>query len=460
MDYALEKFVSKTVAVYNMISTGDGIVVGLSGGADSVCLLVYLCSIREPMNLNLTAVHINHGIRGAEAMRDENFVSELCKKLNVDCRIYHIDIPGIAKKQKISEELAGRNERYRIFNEVAKDTNSSKIAVAHNKNDSVETVLIKLTRGCSLNGLKGISPTNGNIIRPLAETSRASIEQYLAEKNIDYVTDSTNNENVYTRNIIRNLVVPHLEQINPGFVNTIFSNSKNISCDDDFIEQYSSEFYKKSITKENENIVVDMISLDGVHDAVKKRVIMQGYSMLKGNKADLEQKHMDILLNASATGKKYNLGNDIEVRTEYGKLIFYRKIADNITDYETKIEDTDNKIYTAGNVSIKFEIVDNNVKRQKNCTYIDYDLIKNCSLKIRNRRDGDRFIPSGMTGYKKIKKFFIDAKVPIEIRNTTPLLTADGSIVAIIGIRTDNRYLTTEKTKKTLKISFYGGTYE
>ena len=454
-----ERAVTETALKHNMITKGDSITVGVSGGADSVSLLVYLCSIRQAYNLTLTAVHVNHGIRGKEAERDENFVIGLCKILDVDCRVYKADIPSIAERQKISEELAGRNERYRIFSEVCSQVNASKIAVAHNKNDSAETVLIKMTRGCSLNGLRGISPTNGKIIRPLIEMPRSSIERYLEEKGFAFVTDSTNNENVYTRNIIRNSVIPELEKINPGFIGTVCANSRAIACDDDFIEEYASRLYNKCITTENEKMTVDFSSED-MHPAVKKRIILHAFFLLKGNKADIEQKHLDILISAYGTGKQYDVGSGVTARLEYGKLVFTRNTDRIAENYEIAVDDIDNKTYTAGNMRIKFEICDNTVRRSKECTYIDYDKLKDCSLSLRNRRDGDRFIPSGMTGYKKLKKFFIDLKLTKQVRDTVPLLCADGEIAAVIGYRVDNRYLTSDKTKKILKISFCGGTYE
>lgn len=456
-----EQAVINTVNNYNMISMGDSIVVGVSGGADSVALLALLCSLREKMKLTLTVVHVNHGIRGDEAKRDENYVFSLCNYLNVECIIKQCDVVSISKNEKISLELAGRNERYKAFYEIAKEKSANKIAVAHNKNDSAETILIKLTRGCSLNGLRGISPINGIIIRPLIETSRQDIENYLASKSISYVTDSTNNENIYTRNIIRNCVIPQLEKINPGFINTLYANSKNISCDDDFIENCAAKYYEKCVLVSNESVIVKFPDTEILDNAVKKRILLYAYSKINGDKNDIEQKHIDILINASSTGKIYNISGDVSVATEYGKLIFRKNnTLQKACDYCISIGDVNGREYGVNNIRIKFELIDNTGMRDKNCIYVDYGKLFGKKLILRNRRDGDKFIPYGMNSFKKLKKFFIDLKIPKQIRDTVPILCADDEIAAVIGYRVDNRYITNDKTKIILKISFLGGTNE
>ena len=325
MSTPFELNVNKTVNDYNMIQQGDHIIVGISGGADSVSLLIYLHSIINTLDLTITAVHINHGIRGDEALRDEIYVKKLCDNLNIECIIFKKDIRAIAKDKKISEELAGRQERYNAFNEVCKSLCADKIAVAHTKNDSAETVLMKLTRGCSLNGLRGISPTNGNVIRPLINTSRQDIETYLEQKKLEYMTDSTNNENIYTRNIVRNSVIPLLEQINPGFINTVCSNSQNIVCDDDFIEECASKHYDDCVSLVDGVVAVDLSKLSALHLALKKRILIHAYSLINGDKTNIEHKHIDILLNCSGTGKLYELGNNITAETTYGKLVLKNK---------------------------------------------------------------------------------------------------------------------------------------
>ena len=207
---ALSHFIEEN----QLIKKGDRIVLGVSGGADSICLLHILSCIQKALEIRLFVVHINHGIRGEEAKRDEDFVRDFCKRLNVEFFAFHYDIKKMAREQKISEEEAGRKARYSTFDTVAKkiiqkegvDAQNVKIAIAHNKDDNAETILHNLSRGSGISGLKGILAQNGNIIRPLLCFSRQEIEEYLSKNNIEYMTDSTNLENEYTRNILRNEV--------------------------------------------------------------------------------------------------------------------------------------------------------------------------------------------------------------------------------------------------------------
>ena len=206
----LVKKVYDTVVKYNMIEKGDKILVGFSGGADSLFLVLLLIELKKIIDFELYAAHLNHGIRGNEATRDENFVFEFCKTNNVKLFTKHINIPEISRIQKISEETAGRNERYKFFNNICKKNGFNKIAVAHNMNDSVETVIHNMIRGASLKGLSGIKPVNGNVIRPIIEISRDEIENYLFTNNYSFCTDSTNLANIYTRNKIRNVILKEM----------------------------------------------------------------------------------------------------------------------------------------------------------------------------------------------------------------------------------------------------------
>lgn len=450
-----EQSVLRTVDKFNMISRGDSIVVGVSGGADSVALLMFLCSIREEMNLTITAVHINHGIRGSEAQRDEDYVVDLCNRYSVDCIVRHCNIIAIAEEEKISHELAGRRERYNAFYDVAKNINADKIAVAHNKNDSAETILIKMTRGCSLNGLRGIAPVNGVVIRPLIDTPRSFIEAYLNLKNIDFMTDSTNKENIYTRNIIRNTVIPEFEKINSSFINVLCSNASTIACDDDFIEECAKVHYDKCIGTDEDSVVLDMNAIADLHIALKKRIILYAFCKLKGDKNDIEQKHIDILLHSEGTGKQYHIGKGIIVSSEYGCLIFKKSDNTVFGEYETEIDSVYATSHEIAGRRINFDVIDNNVLREKNCIYVDYDKLVSGKLTVRNRRDGDRFVPSGMKGEKKLKKFFIDLKVPRHIRDSVPILCIDNRIVAVLGYRVSNDYIVSKNTKKVLKISIF-----
>ena len=238
-----------------MLENTDILVAGLSGGADSVCLVAVLKEIieKEQLDIHLLAVHVNHGIRGTEAERDEQFAKQLCRQLSVEYISRRVDVPSVAHQEKLSEEEAGRILRYRIFKEIAtqqeKHTGRKvKIAVAHHQNDQAETVLMNLVRGSSLRGICGIRPVRDNIIRPLLCVSRAQIEEYLTLQGLSYVTDSTNEELVYTRNKIRRELIPYLEKnLNPNAVQKLTELADSVLQAEEYIEQQAAGLYEKAV---------------------------------------------------------------------------------------------------------------------------------------------------------------------------------------------------------------------
>ncbi len=452
--FKLEDNVISTIKKHNMLLGGEKIIIGVSGGADSICLLSVMNNIADLYNLNIIAVHVNHNIRGDEAKRDEEFVAHFCNERNIECIIESVDVPAISKSDKISLELAGRNARYNIFNKILKEKNADKILVAHNKNDSVETVIMKLIRGASLNGLKGISPTNENIIRPLIECTRDDIEHYLSLCNINFVTDSTNNEDLYTRNIVRHKIIPRFLEINPNVINTIYANTQSIASDDDYIDTVVEKELSKRLLVKEKYAQLDITDFDMLHYSVKSRILLKAISCVSGSKLNIEQKHINILLNADTTGKSFDLSNGINVEKSYDNFII-KKTIEEYKDYSYCIDNF--KTVYVKDFCINFGLTDNNDISDKTHIYINYDKLKGKSLYIRNRRDGDKFIPSGMNNEKKLSRFFIDNKIPNHIRESIPLLCTDDDIVAVLGVRVNQKYIVTCNTKEILRITLSGG---
>ena len=453
----LEKTVRNTIRKFNMINHGDTVVLGVSGGADSVAMLHILSGLSSEYELKLVCVHLNHGIRGDEAIRDQEYVRKLCEKLNVDFVCEYRDIPAISKNTGQSEELVGRNERYALFRKTASDYGSAKIAVAHNMNDCSETVIMKLARGSSLNGLKGIPAVNGDIIRPLIECERSDIEAYLTEYGIEYMTDSTNCDTKYTRNLVRNRIIPLMKEINPSFVRTVYTNCGNIASDDDFIRQCADAETDKCVKFSDGISRIDMEYLKKLHIALQRRIILNAVQLVKGNNLDIEHKHIEILMSNLTTGKRYNLGAGLSAYVEYNYLCIAKEYT-LCEDYEYNIEC--GKTYDIGNKRIIFDFCDNNDMSDKSCMYINADGFDIKNALLRNRRDGDRFSPSGMKGSKKLKSYFIDNKVTQAERNLTPLLCVNGEIAAVIGMRVSDKYTVDKNTKRILKIYINGGNYE
>ena len=279
----------------NMLTDCERVVVGLSGGADSVCLLMVLKGYIERRHLQteLCAVHVNHGIR-QEAGDDEEFARVLCERMGVEFMAYHIDAAGLAKQLGMSVEEAGRKERYRIFNEACKGRNA-RIAVAHHMNDQAETVLMNLSRGTSLKGIGGIRPVRDNIIRPLLSVTRAEVEEVLKDFKQPYVTDATNLCNDYTRNSLRNVVIPYMtEKVNAHTVENIADAAEELQQDFDFIESEADKAYNKYVT-EGDNVVIklDGEEFAGLHEVIRRRVIYRAVYYLTKTAKDIYKIHVN-----------------------------------------------------------------------------------------------------------------------------------------------------------------------
>ncbi len=447
MDSTLQK-VYNTIINEHMLESKDSILVGFSGGADSVFLMLSLIKLREYMEFDIYAAHLNHGIRGAEADSDETFVTEFCKKHNIKLFVKSIDIPKISKDLKLSEETAGRNERYKFFAEICTQNDIKKIAVAHNKNDSVETVLLNMIRGSALKGLCGIKPVNGNIIRPIIEISRNEIEQYLNDINQNFCTDSTNMTDVYTRNKIRNVILKSMSEINNSVINTIYSNLQSLNNDENFLELYCKNL--ACITAKENEIIINKTIFDKQHIAIKNRILLNAFQMINGNCSNISSKHLEILLNSKFAGKVYSMPGNVNVKVSYNQIVF-SKNNDEYTRFEYVLHPGEsielfNNVYLHSNYCQTMNLA------EKNAVFIDADKLKSDKLIIRSRQDGDRFIPYGMKTPKKIKDFFIDSKIPVYKRNEIPILVDGDEIAALIPYRVSELYKVTDKTQNILMI--------
>ena len=276
----------------NIFKHGDSVILGVSGGADSVCMLHLLNSLKEDLGIELTVVHVDHGIRGIEAERDAEFVEHISEELGVECKIFHIDIPAIAREKKMSEEETGRIERYAVFESVAEEIGANKIAVAHNLNDNSETVLFNLFRGSKLKGMTGIPVKRGKIIRPLLCLTRKEIEGYLEKHHLDYCIDSTNKETQYSRNKLRLDILPYIkENINSKAEEHIVNTAQSLREVYDYIECQTDEAY--------ENYVKNNIILNESKDlpsVILKEVVRRWIFNNTGSLKDITATHIDMVI--------------------------------------------------------------------------------------------------------------------------------------------------------------------
>lgn len=319
--------VLKEIQKNKLIEDGDSIVIGVSGGPDSITLLDILIKLQEKINFKINVSHINHGIR-KEAIQDQKYVETYCKKNNVPCYVLTTNIKEIVEKQKIGIEEAGRIERYNFFNKILEKTNSNKIATAHTKNDNAETVLMNIIRGTGTLGLKGIEENRDGIyIRPLINFSRKEIENYAMENNLNPRIDSSNLENIYTRNKIRNLLIPYLEkEFNPSIINAIDRLSKIAKEENRYLQTQTEKIYKEIlISEEKEQIILDLKKFNIQEIVIKNRLVLYTINRLFGSSSGIEKIHIEdiIKLCKNNIGNKYLIPNKkVKILVKSRKIFF------------------------------------------------------------------------------------------------------------------------------------------
>lgn len=324
--------VLETIRKYNLIEDGDKIVLGVSGGPDSICMLDNLREVKEEqiIEFEIYVAHINHMIR-EEAIDDEKYVQEYCKKYNIECFVKRADVQKIASEKKIGTEEAGRKVRYDFFEEVLQKTESNKIAIAHNKNDKIETIIMHLLRGSGLSGLKGIEPIRDNkYIRPLLECERTEIEQYCEDKKLNPRIDKTNFENEYTRNKIRNIVIPYIKkEFNPNIIQTLSRLSDLAADESNYIElQTQKTFEKILIAKEKEQITLNLKEFNKQDKVIKNRLILYTTKELMGSTQGIEKIHIEdiIKLCQNNMGNKFLTPNkNLKVLVKDKKIFFIKQ---------------------------------------------------------------------------------------------------------------------------------------
>lgn len=334
----MENKVLETIRKYNLIQEGDKIVLGVSGGPDSMCMLNILKELRKGCQRNpgpmarfeIVVAHVNHMIR-KEAEEDEKYVKAYCEKNGIEFYAKSIDIQKMANTNKIGTEEAGRLARYEFFDEILEKTKATKIAIAHNKNDKIETILLHTLRGSGMDGLKGIEPKRGNIIRPLIECERAEIERYCEEKQLHPRVDKTNFENIYNRNKIRNIVIPYIqEEFNPNIIQTVDRLSNIVTQEDEYMQKQTEKAFQILVLEEKpKEIVLDLKGYNSQEIVIKSRLVRYIIKRLFGSTADIEKIHIEdiIKLCNNNIGNKYLTPNkNIKILIKNHKIYFTNQL--------------------------------------------------------------------------------------------------------------------------------------
>lgn len=324
----LKEEVLKTIETYNLIEKNDKIVIGVSGGPDSICLLHVLYSLKEKLGIEIVVAHVNHMLRDVADLETE-YVQSFCKKLGIECYVKKADILEISKTQKKGTEEVGRQVRYDFFDEVAKKTNSNKIATAHNSNDRAETVILNILRGSGLSGLKGIEPIRDNkYIRPLINTDRQDIENYCNDNKLEPKYDKTNNENIYTRNKVRNTVIPYIKkEFNPNIIKTINRLSSLATEENEYLQAITKQEFENLLIEKTENIILDLHKFNSLNLVIKRRLILYTINEFLHTTNGIEKVNIDdiIKLCKNNIGNKYLMPiKEIKVYVKKGKIYFIK----------------------------------------------------------------------------------------------------------------------------------------
>lgn len=415
--------VLKTVKKYNMLSRGDRVLIGVSGGADSIALLEFFVSVKEKYDLDICVAHIEHGIRGEDSVNDAEFVKNYCKKLGVNFYLKTIDAPNLAKKAKMGVEEYSRMARYDFFNTIECD----KIATAHNLTDNIETLLFRLARGTGLKGACSIPAVRGKIIRPFIEVSSGEIRKWCNDNNIPYRVDCTNSDSAYSRNLIRLEILPLFEKLNANYQDNIENFISDVNEDYAFIDDYVKSVYPK-IVKNNE---IDLPKLNELDLSIKKRILIMFFDE---NGYSLNRIHLQSVIDITLKSGKSQIKENVFAISAKGKIRIAKFNDLNKKDeFVTKILNID-------------EFKDKNIDFYCDCDKIVGNII------IRAKQAGDRIKPAGRNVSKTLKKLFNESAYPIEKRDKKIVVCDDFGIVGVIGLCADERVKVDCNTAKILTI--------
>lgn len=433
-----------TIKNNNLLKSGDIVAVACSGGSDSMALLHNLKSLESEFDIEVIAVTVNHLIR-ENGESDANFVLNYCEKMGIRCYKFKVDVPKMAQAKAMSLETAGREARYAIFDSLVQKGIANKIALAHHLDDQAETILLHLFRGAGLSGMKGMDYQKDNIyIRPMLETSKKEILEYIKQNEIPYVVDETNAESTYTRNYLRNEVMPLILKKWPNVVNSLINFSKSAGEDDDYIQTHLND---DALLIENKVAKIPL-SYFNYDNAVISRIIFKALHGI-GIGEDIERKHVEAiksLVKNSENGKKIDLPLGVGAYKEYEYLTLTNKRRPKVKLYaELK----------CGEIDVPYfgKIITKRVKDfvpKPNVLYVDYKKVPRDAV-WRFRQNGDIFEKFG-GGSKKLKDFLIDKKVPQRERDYIPVLASGNEILVVAGIEISNKVRVDGDVSSALKI--------
>lgn len=450
----IEQNVIRFIDRKSLINKSDRVLVALSGGADSVFLLYFLNKYKQRFKIQISAVHINHRLRGNEAAADELFCKKICSDLKVELFLIQKNVKLFAKKKKYSIEEAGRIIRYREFEKISEKKGFDKIATAHNANDNTESVLLNISRGSGLAGISGIAVKRTKIIRPILCLTKEDILKYLELKKINYKVDSTNLNINFERNFIRYKIVPLLiNKINPLLHKSFLRSSENIFEINQFVERSLKSSLSEVKTNNDEEVFISNEVIKSVPKELLteffKKILIENFDETENSN---NAKNLVSLLNLES-GKKVKLSGELFACLERDGLIIAKKKDYSFREKEISIGESAN-IFN-GRLSIKkVSRLPKELGVNRNIEYIDADKVDQ-KLTLRNWTSGDRFKPLGMKSSKKISDFLTDSKISSYRKKEKLVLLSANKVVWVIGSRLDDRFKVTKATKNYLELKYY-----
>ena len=469
IDTQLPRRVQQYLVGHSMIQSHGPLVVGVSGGADSVCLLHILTRLRDAMGVDLHVAHLNHQLRGVESDTDAEFVSHLAHELGAPITIQSCDVESYQTEKRCSLEEAAREVRYAFFANVAHSIGANTVAVGHTVDDQAETVLMHLIRGSGLLGLRGMLPlsqwhlldgTPLTVIRPLLDADREETESYCAACGLAPRSDSSNISKEYLRNRIRSELMPRLLEYNPKMPRALCRTADLIADDIAYFDEVVIQLWDVVVEKSPSGIVLDNQAFSDLPPALRRHLLRAMIGQLRGSLRDIGQRHIEslMMMMLRPAGKKLSLPYGLRFYGDYTKSYLSSSEVHelSLTPLEGEYQMTIPGVTCFSDWRVKAEVVDASLE-MTDCSnyvaYFDFDLT-GASLAVRNRRDGDRFRPLGMNGSKKLQDFMVDAKIPRALRDRIPLVCSEGQIIWVVGWRIDQRVRVTDATEHVLRIEF------
>lgn len=449
----IEQKVIKFIKDYNLIETDDRILVALSGGSDSVFLIHFLFKYKKKYKISLGAFHLNHKLR-KKSSEDQKFSENICSKFGIPFFTANRNVKNYALKNKLSVEEAGRILRYEIVSKFAKKHHFNKIATAHNLNDNSETVLLNLIKGKGLRAVSGIPIKISNIIRPIMCLTKYEIENYLRLNKIEFVQDDSNYDAVYERNYLRLKIVPEIKKINQDFDRTIFQTSKIIHNYLNFTENLIDDKINEFVKSVNEDIVLNLDEFRKESSFIQSEIIRK--ILVHNLNVEPTFKTIEGILNLikNQVGRKITISDNYKVFKEKNSVIFSKIKETKPVNIKIKL----GRPYKINNQIIIIDKADTiNFNNNRRIEYFDSDKIVG-QLQIRKWGKGDRFIPLGMKGSKKVSDFLTDLKIASSKRNEILILLDREKVISVLGYRLDDRIKISENSKNFFKIEIRDAT--